>query len=181
MIRLIFALALVFISLLSLADTEAIVGICQVTNLFAGTTEAIIDVTDCSGNLGFKEKRLSLPYVRRIRETVNSCNSCNPVTIEKVQDGLAMKQTAELAFLFQKKLRVQLEHTGSSELYFLSLLEPVSFPSAPPVNPPTATPPTHSSPNVPSEPSTPSSPPSNNDFKPVPPPPHGLLKWLGLD
>ena len=155
---------LIFIALSTFSKAEAnVVGTCKVQNVFTGNQQTIIDLYDCLDSLGFNKKRIRLAHHQSIlvEEQVNSITQL--IRFDNVGDALAIKQTAELCFLFQRRLRLEFINSSDEQPLFLSIydsLAPAPTPSvAIPPKPPAIAP------------IVPPSFPDGEDFKPVPPPP----------
>ncbi|MCX6102144.1 MAG: hypothetical protein NT000_02615 [Proteobacteria bacterium] len=158
---------LIFIALSTFSKAEAnVVGTCKVQNVFTGNQQTIIDLYDCLDSLGFNKKRIRLAHHQSIlvEEQVNSITQL--IRFDNVGDALAIKQTAELCFLFQRRLRLEFINSSDEQPLFLSIYD--SLAPAPSV----AIPP--NSPPIP--PIVPPSFPDGEDFKPVPPPPKTFFK-----
>ena len=143
---------ILFSLMLSLASfaSETKKGACRVERVFAGNSSTYLMVDDCNGNLGFKKKDFQLDHHQSILVQERVGNYINSVRFDNVGDVLGIKQTAELAYLFQKKLHIETDLSG--KILFVSLKDPVVL--AQPIT---------------KEDPTPNSEPQPNDnFKPVP-------------
>ena len=158
---------LIFIALSTFSKAEAnVVGTCKVQNVFTGNQQTIIDLYDCLDSLGFNKKRIRLAHHQSILVEEHVNNITNLIRFDNVGDVLAMKQTAELCFLFQRRLRLEFINSSDEQPLFLSIYD--SLAPAPSV----AIPP--NSPPIP--PIVHPSFPDGEDFKPVPPPPKTFFK-----
>ncbi len=163
----------VFFSL-NIFSEDTILGLCQVSSVMAGRQNTYIYLENCNGNLGFKDKTMVLPHhIHKSFEEIID-NIINIRTVDTTPDVLGQKQTAELAYLHQLKLRVQLKYSDDNTPVYLSLAE--SLPQPKEVAAPQPLQPNPSSSNCnPSQPTNP-----DKDFKPVPPPPGGFLRFFHL-
>lgn len=155
---------LIFIALSTFFKAEAtVVGTCKVHNVFTGDQQTIIDLYDCLDSLGFNKKRIRLAHHQSILVEEHVNNMTNLIRFDNVGDALAMKQTAELCFLFQRRLTLEFTNSSDELPLFVSIYDSIAQAPTPSV----AIPP--NSPPIP--PIVPPSFPDGEDFKPVPPPP----------
>jgi hypothetical protein len=127
--------------LTSWGQSTSKVGFCDVFRVFAGKDSTFIQVTNCSKELGFDKMDFSIPHHRSIIIDEINGNMVERARFDNVGDVLGMKQTAELAYLFSQRLRVEVN--PSNNLLFLSLagqfIAPTTKekPNCPPGNPQT--------------------------------------------
>ena len=98
-------------------------GACRVERVFAGNGSTYLVVDDCNETLGFKKKEFQLDHHQSVFVQEQVGNYINSVRFDNVGDVLGIKQTAELAFLFQKKLHIETNLSG--KILFVSLKDPV--------------------------------------------------------
>jgi len=104
------------------------VGLCDVKHVYSGSSGTFLILHNCSKELGFSEKEYNLRHHQSITVIEQIMGAHEKVVFDNVGDILGIKQTAELAYLFQRK--VSLEISSSNELLFMSLAHPINLPTA---------------------------------------------------